>query len=281
MPVRPRLRYFMATTEKLRTDGQARRKRVDAERNLNALLASAKAVFATSGVDAPAKEITDAAGLGVGTLYRHFPRRADLIVAVLHQEIDACADAATALRAQHTPYEALRLWVHRYVDLIGTKRGLAEALHSGDTTFAGLHAYVAERLEPVVAALLADAVAADEIAAKVPPQNGHNPHRGPTPGTGLRPGPPCGNAGSPPPGPASRAQGVRFTVWVEHRAEERCKLVRQLRVSRLSPCPGTDRGPQASGCSVRLAGRRVRTPRCPGPWHGGESIADVVPGGWS
>ena len=56
---------------------------------------------------------------------------------------------------------------HRYVDLIGTKRGLAEALHSGDTTFAGLHAYVAERLEPVVAALLADAVAADEIAAKV------------------------------------------------------------------------------------------------------------------
>jgi AcrR family transcriptional regulator len=157
----------MATTEELRTDGQARRKRVDAERNLNALLVSAKAVFATSGVDAPAKEITDAAGLGVGTLYRHFPRRADLIVAVLHHEIDACADAATALRAQHTPYEALRLWVHRYVDLIGTKRGLAEALHSGDTTFAGLHAYVAERLEPVVAALLADAVAADEIAAKV------------------------------------------------------------------------------------------------------------------
>lgn len=140
-----------------------RRKRADAERNLHALLESAKTVFATSGVDAPAKEITDAAGLGVGTLYRHFPRRSDLIVAVLHHEIDACADAASALRARHSPYEALRLWAGGYVDLVGTKRGLAEALQSGEDTFAGLSGYVAQRLEPVVADLLADARAAAEI----------------------------------------------------------------------------------------------------------------------
>jgi AcrR family transcriptional regulator len=128
--------------------------RADAERNLSALLESAKAVFATSGVDAPAKEITDAAGLGVGTLYRHFPRRADLIVAVLHHEIDACAAAAVALRNQP---DALRQWVLRYIELVGTKRGLAEALHSGDPAFAGLHEYVAERLEPAAAELLVDA----------------------------------------------------------------------------------------------------------------------------
>jgi AcrR family transcriptional regulator len=125
--------------------------RADAERNLSALLESAKAVFASSGVDAPAKEITDAAGLGVGTLYRHFPRRADLIVAVLHHEIDACAAAAAALRNED---DALRQWVLRYIELVGTKRGLAEALHSGDPGFAGLHEYVAERLEPAVAELL-------------------------------------------------------------------------------------------------------------------------------
>jgi AcrR family transcriptional regulator len=86
-------------------EGPVRRKRADAERNLHALLESAKAVFARSGVDAPAKEITDAAGLGVGTLYRHFPRRSDLIVAVLHHEIDACAEAASVLRGQHGPYD--------------------------------------------------------------------------------------------------------------------------------------------------------------------------------
>lgn len=152
-------------TEEPHSDGRARRRRADAERNLRALLESAKAVFATSGVDAPAKEITDAAGLGVGTLYRHFPRRADLIVAVLHHEIDACADAASAMRATHAPYDALRRWAHRYVELVATKRGLAEALHSGDPAFAGLHDYVAERLEPVVADLIADARAAGEIDA--------------------------------------------------------------------------------------------------------------------
>ena len=124
-------------------------------------------MFATSGVDAPAKEITDAAGVGVGTLYRHFPRRADLIVAVLQREIDACAEAAAALRNPRAPHEALRQWVRRYVDLVGTKRGLAEALQSGDSAFGGLHDYVAERLEPVVADLLADARAAGELDAEL------------------------------------------------------------------------------------------------------------------
>lgn len=147
--------------------GGARRKRADAARNLSALLAAAKTVFAVSGVDAPAKEITDSAGLGVGTLYRHFPRRADLIMAVLRHEIDACAEAAGALRAKHAPYEALRQWVGRYVDLVGTKRGLAGALHSSDPAFAGLHDEVAERLEPIITELLADARTAGEIDSEL------------------------------------------------------------------------------------------------------------------
>lgn len=64
-------------------------------------------MFATSGVDAPVREIADRAGVGLGTVYRHFPRRADLIAAVFRREIDACADAAPVLAAEHPPFEAL------------------------------------------------------------------------------------------------------------------------------------------------------------------------------
>src|ERR1700729_3464281 len=89
-----------------RTIEPARRQRSDAKRNVVALVEAAKTVFAGSGVDAPAKEITDLAGVGVGTLYRHFPRRSDLIVAVLQHEIDACVEAADELgRSTINPWE--------------------------------------------------------------------------------------------------------------------------------------------------------------------------------
>src|ERR1700753_3060036 len=81
--------------------------RADARRNFMALVDAAKLVFARSGVDAPAEEIADAAGVGVGTLYRHFPTRADLVVAVFKQEVDACADTAQALAAEDHPSVAL------------------------------------------------------------------------------------------------------------------------------------------------------------------------------
>ena len=144
-----------------------RRLRADARRNVGALLEAAKTVFATSGVDAPAKEITDLAGVGVGTLYRHFPRRSDLIAAVLQREIDACADAGPALSAAHEPTAALMKWLHRFTELVGTKRGLATALHSGDPAFDALPGYFMRRLEPVLAALLEAATAAREIRADV------------------------------------------------------------------------------------------------------------------
>ena len=102
-----------------------RRVRADAQRNLHSLLEAALAVFATSGVDAPVREIAVRAGVGVGTFYRHFPQRSDLIVAVFRHEIDACADAAPVLAAEHEPGEALALWMQRYADFIATKRGLA------------------------------------------------------------------------------------------------------------------------------------------------------------
>lgn len=131
-----------------------RRQRSDAKRNVVALLEAAKTVFASSGVDAPAKEIADLAGVGVGTLYRHFPRRSDLIVAVLRHEIDACADAADSVSAELEPWEALTTWIDRFTKFVGTKRGLASALNSGDPAFDDLPQYFMEHLEPALDGLL-------------------------------------------------------------------------------------------------------------------------------
>jgi AcrR family transcriptional regulator len=143
--------------------------RADAQRNLDALLEAAMAVFATSGVDAPVREIAARAGVGVGTVYRHFPQRSDLVAAVFRHEVDACADAARSLAAEHAAGEALALWMQRYVDFIAAKRGLAAALYSGNPAFEPLPAYFRERLKPAFRTLLAAAAAAGEVRPDVDP----------------------------------------------------------------------------------------------------------------
>jgi AcrR family transcriptional regulator len=140
-----------------------RRVRADAQRNIDTLLQTAMAVFATSGVDAPVREIAEKAGVGVGTIYRHFPQRSDLIAAVFRREIDACADAAPVLAAEHEPGEALARWIQRYVDFVAAKRGLAKALHSGDPAFDSLPGYFMQRLEPALRTLLKSAVSAGQV----------------------------------------------------------------------------------------------------------------------
>jgi AcrR family transcriptional regulator len=144
------------------SDGAGRPARADARRNLDALLKAAMAVFAESGVDAPVREIAERAGVGVGTVYRHFPQRSDLIAAVFRQEIDACADAAPRIAAEYPPGEALSRWMQRYVDFIAAKRGLAAALHSGDPAYEALPLYFQKRLEPALQALLEAAAEAGE-----------------------------------------------------------------------------------------------------------------------
>ena len=144
-----------------------RRVRADAQRNLDALLLAAKEVFVTSGVEAPVRQIADKAGVGLGTLYRHFPQRADLIAAVFRREIDACADVAPALAQSHAPFDALANWMQRYAAFVATKRGLAQALHCGDPAFDALPSYFDLRLRPAVRALLEAAVGAGEVRADI------------------------------------------------------------------------------------------------------------------
>jgi AcrR family transcriptional regulator len=104
------------------------------------------------------REIAERAGVGLGTVYRHFPQRSDLIVAVFQSNVDACADAAPALAKEHPPITALSLWMERYVDFIGTKLGLSKALYSGDPAYKALPGYFSKRLRPALTTLLDAAV---------------------------------------------------------------------------------------------------------------------------
>jgi AcrR family transcriptional regulator len=149
--------------------GAVRGVRADAQRNLDALLEGAKAVFGTSGVDAPVREIATRAGVGVATVYRHFPQRSDLVAAVFRREVDACAAAADVLAREHEPDEALARWLRRYTGFIATKRGLAAALHSGDPAFDSLPAYFRQHLEPALQSLLDAAVRAGQVRDDVEP----------------------------------------------------------------------------------------------------------------
>ncbi|MFF1560575.1 TetR/AcrR family transcriptional regulator [Streptomyces sp. NPDC058279] len=145
-------------------EGRSRSKRADAVRNQQTLLEAAAAVFVSSGVDAPIREIAARAGVGMGTIYRHFPTRADLVVAVYRHQVEACAEAGPTLLADSaSPLAALRQWVDLFVDFLVTKHGLANALQSDSSGFDALHAHFLDRLVPVCARLLDAAVEAGEI----------------------------------------------------------------------------------------------------------------------
>ena len=142
----------------------ARPQRADARRNKEALLDAAAAIFVEAGVEAPVRDIAARAGVGTGTIYRHFPTRADLIIAVYRHQVETCAEAGPALLASgESPYAALRKWINLFADFLVTKHGLAHAMRSDQAGFATLHAYFLDRLVPVCAQLLRAAVESGEI----------------------------------------------------------------------------------------------------------------------
>ena len=144
--------------------------RADAQRNEQVLLAAAAEAFVASGVDAPVRDIAARAGVGMGTIYRHFPTRAELVIAVYRHQVDACAEAGPVLLASSTtPSAALTSWVAMFVDFLVTKRGLPAALQPDNPRFEALHAYFLDRLVPVCAQLLAAAAGAGEIQPDVDP----------------------------------------------------------------------------------------------------------------
>ena len=139
-----------------------------AQRSREALLSAAAAAFVEHGVQAPVRDIAERAGVGVGTLYRHFPTRADLVGAVYRHQVQECTALAASLREQPiAAFEALQRWMAAFVDFLVTKHGLAEAMRSDDASFGPLHAYFLDRLVPVCAELLAAAARGGEIRSDI------------------------------------------------------------------------------------------------------------------
>ena len=104
--------------------------RADAQRNRDALLTAAAAAFAENGVDASLEDIARRAGVGIGTLYRHFPTRDALIADVYRREVDLLCGGVDELLATQSPDEALREWMRRFVSYVAAKKGMAAALKS-------------------------------------------------------------------------------------------------------------------------------------------------------
>lgn len=151
-------------TESPTGESPSRGKRADAQRNRQTVLTAAAEVFVTSGVDAPIRQIAAQAGVGMATIYRHFPTRADLVTAVYRHQIEECAEAGpNLLTSADSPFDALRQWIDLFVDFLVTKHGLADALQSDNDRFAALHAHFLDRLLPVCAQLLDAAVEAGGI----------------------------------------------------------------------------------------------------------------------
>ncbi|GAA2855507.1 MAG TPA: TetR/AcrR family transcriptional regulator [Microbacterium sp.] len=107
---------------------ERRPKRADAARNFDALVAAGRAAFAESGSDASLEDIARRAGVGIGTLYRNFPTRDDLIETLYLGEVDALAASALEV-ASLEPWDALRAWLDRFVSYVGTKHALLDGLN--------------------------------------------------------------------------------------------------------------------------------------------------------
>ena len=124
--------YLRLSTPISQTESSPQRpQRADARINHDKLVAAARTLFAERGTHAPLEEVADRAGVGIGTLYRHFPTRRALLEAVYVDEVEAMARAAADL-AELPPWEALSQWLHQYVGFAATKRALNEALMETD-----------------------------------------------------------------------------------------------------------------------------------------------------
>jgi AcrR family transcriptional regulator len=147
----------------------ARKQRADAQRNRIRLLETAKAAFASKGSGASLDEIARAAGVGAGTLYRHFPTRDALIEAVYRNETEQLVAAATRLAETHRPTAALREWLLLFVDYMATKQGMYEALNSIVGGTSELYSASTEQMKRAIAKLIDRAVVSGDIRLDIDP----------------------------------------------------------------------------------------------------------------
>ena len=140
-----------------------RKPRADAERNRVRLLETAKAAFAKKGSGASLDEIARTAGVGAGTLYRHFPTRDALVAAVYRNETEQLIAAADRLAKTHSPLTALREWLLLFVDYVATKHGMYEVLNSIVGGTSDLYSASTAQVKQAIAKLVDRAVANGDI----------------------------------------------------------------------------------------------------------------------
>lgn len=152
-------------------DSAARKPRADALRNRDRLLEAARTVFSAGGPDASLEAVAREAGVGIGTLYRHFPTREALFEAVYRHEVQQLADLAEQLKKEKRPIEALRRWMHSVVKFVATKKGMSTALALAIAKDSDLVSSSSERLTQAIGLLLEQAIAAGEVRSDVSPED--------------------------------------------------------------------------------------------------------------
>jgi AcrR family transcriptional regulator len=133
------------------------------------VIEAARTVFGAGGAQASLDAVARAAGVGIGTLYRHFPTREALFEAVYRREVEQLVELAGQLASGPAPVDALRQWLRANVAFVATKKGMAAALALAAHGTSELSAYTAERLTGAVGGLMNRAVAARELRADVGP----------------------------------------------------------------------------------------------------------------
>jgi AcrR family transcriptional regulator len=148
-----------------------RKPRADAARNRERVLNAAKAVFSAGGAEASLEAVARAAGVGIGTLYRHFPTREALFEAVYRREVQQLADLAEQLKQKTPPIEALRQWMRSNVKFVATKKGMSAALALAAYKNSELFSYSFDQLTRAAGALLDRAITAGEIRNDISPED--------------------------------------------------------------------------------------------------------------
>jgi len=148
-----------------------RKPRADAVRNRERVLEAAKAVFSAGGPEASLEAVAKHAGVGIGTLYRHFPTRESLFEAVYRREVEQLSELAEQLKSAKDPVDALRRWLRSNVEFVATKKGMSAALALAVQSGSELYAFSFERLTKAVGSLLDRAVAAGEMRADIGPED--------------------------------------------------------------------------------------------------------------
>ncbi|MVT74339.1 TetR family transcriptional regulator [Bradyrhizobium cajani] len=150
---------------------QTRKPRADAVRNRERVLEAAKAVFSAGGPEASLEAVAKRAGVGIGTLYRHFPTREDLFEAVYRREVEQLSELAEQLKNAKDPVDALRRWLRSNVEFVATKKGMSAALALTFQSSSELAAFSMDRLTKAIGSLLDRAVAAGQMRADVSPED--------------------------------------------------------------------------------------------------------------